>query len=58
MSHGFDSRRLHTRLRSYRKDTRVGGQYVSVTGPIRSLRGTVPHVRESQERMRLSPRTK
>jgi hypothetical protein len=40
------------------KEALLGGQYVSITGPIRLLRGTVPHVRESQECVRLSPRTK
>jgi hypothetical protein len=42
----------------YRKDMRLGGQYVTSTGPMRLLRGTVPHVRESHECVRLSPRTK
>ena len=45
-------------VRSQRNDKRFGGQYVSVTGPIRLLRGTVPQVRESHECMRLSPMTK
>ena len=36
-------------VRRQRKEKRLGGQYVSITGPIRLLRGTVPHVRESQE---------
>ena len=44
--------------RSQRNEMRVGDQYVSITGPIRLSRGTVPHTRESQELMRLSPRTK
>ena len=42
----------------HRNASRLGGQYVSFAGPMRLLRGTVPHVRESQEWMRLSPRTK
>src|SRR5438477_10953183 len=34
---------------------RDGGQYVAMTLPIRLPRGTVPHRRESQEPLRLSP---
>src|SRR5207244_4348035 len=36
-------------------ETRDGGQYVAITLPIRFLRGTVPHRRESHDPLRLSP---
>src|SRR5581483_4454258 len=42
-------------VRGYRIEIRPGGQYVAKTTPIRSLCGTVPHDRESQEDERLSP---
>src|SRR6266404_6575720 len=41
--------------RNQRIVMRPGGQYVANTLPIRFWRGTVPHARESQEEMRLSP---
>ena len=34
------------------------GQYVRITGPIRLAPGTAPHVRESHDSPRLSPRKK
>jgi hypothetical protein len=37
---------------------RWGGQYVAETSPIRLARGTVPHLRESQDQRRLSPMKK
>src|SRR5439155_23099168 len=36
-------------------EIRDGGQYVAITLPIRFLRGTVPHRRESHDPLRLSP---
>lgn len=39
----------------YGGPTRCGGQYVRNTGPISSLRATVPQSRESHELRRLSP---
>jgi hypothetical protein len=45
----FPRSRAATRASPYRNERRPGGQYVSITGPMRLLRGTVPHVRESQE---------
>src|SRR5918993_945569 len=38
-----------------RIEIRFGGQYVAKTLPIRFVRGTVPHSRESQDCERLSP---
>src|SRR5438876_7210836 len=36
-------------------EIRLGGQYVAKTSPIRFLRGTRPHTRESHDELRLSP---
>src|SRR5919197_311893 len=52
-----DDRHRRERQRSQHQwnEMRLGGQYVANTSPMRFLRGTRPHTRESHDEARLSP---